>query len=147
MENGCKRTDIKSRKPNEPNYKLYVCLSVHRCICVEKNPQLDVTECFITIMIPSTYSGHFYAHHQEFETICVLLSPMLCSALSLVVGGQVQDRRLLVQEGGCCTTRAASLFLDTHPAALHLTPTASHQALRTIGSNSIHIVKSSWWWS
>ena len=70
-----------------------VCLSVHRCICVEKKNQLDVTECFIALMICSTCFGHFYAHHQELETICVLLPPMVCSAWLLVVGDQVQDSR------------------------------------------------------
>ena len=33
--------------------------------------QLDVTECFIAFIIRSTCFGHFYAHHQELETICV----------------------------------------------------------------------------
>jgi len=44
---------------------LNVCLSVHRCICVEKKTELDVTEWFIALMICSTCFGHFYAHHQE----------------------------------------------------------------------------------
>ena len=48
--------------------------------------QLDVTECFIALMIRSTCFGHFYAHHQELETICELLPPMVCSAWLLVVG-------------------------------------------------------------
>ena len=61
-------------------YKLDVGLSVHRCICVEKKNQLDVTECFIALKIRSTCFGQFYAHHQELETICVLLPPMVCSA-------------------------------------------------------------------
>ena len=52
--------------------------------------RLDVTECFIALMILSTCFGHFYAHHQELETICALLSCMVCSAWLLVVGGQVQ---------------------------------------------------------
>ena len=43
--------------------------------------QLDVTEFFIAFMIRSTCFGHFYAHHQELETICVLLPPMVCDAL------------------------------------------------------------------
>ena len=41
--------------------------------------QPDVTEFFISLMIRSTCFGHFYAHHQELETICVLLPPMVCS--------------------------------------------------------------------
>jgi hypothetical protein len=65
--------------------------------------QLDVTECFIALMIRSTCFGHFYANHQELECICVLLPPMVCSDWLLVVGGQVQSSRLWVQEEGCCT--------------------------------------------
>ena len=60
---------------------LDVCLSVHRCICVEKKNQLDATEWFIALIICSTCFGHLYTHHQELETICVLLPPMVCSAL------------------------------------------------------------------
>ena len=33
---------------------------------------LDVTEWFIALMIRSTCFGHFYAHHQELETMCVV---------------------------------------------------------------------------
>ena len=47
------------------SYLMCVCLSVHRRICVEKKNQLDVTECFIALIIRSTCFGHFYAHHQE----------------------------------------------------------------------------------
>jgi len=71
-----------------------VCVSVHRCICVEKKNHLDATECFIALMIRSTCFGHFYAHHQVLDTICVLLPPMVCCAWLLVVGGQVQSSRL-----------------------------------------------------
>jgi len=46
----------------------------------EKN-QLDATECFIAIIICSTYFTHSYAHHQELETILVLLPHMVCDAL------------------------------------------------------------------
>ena len=58
-----------------------MCMSVHLCTCVEKKNQLDVTECFIALIICSTCFGHFYAQHQELETICVLLPPMACGAL------------------------------------------------------------------
>ena len=34
----------------------------------------------------------------------VLLPPMVCDAWLLVVGGQVKDNRLCVQEEGCCTS-------------------------------------------
>jgi hypothetical protein len=43
--------------------------------------QLDATEWFIALIICSTCFGHFYAHHQELEAICVLLPPMVCDAL------------------------------------------------------------------
>ena len=72
--------------------------------CAEKKTQLDVTEGFIALMICPNFFGHFYAHHQELESICVLLPPMACSASLLVVGGQVQSGRLRAQEEECCTT-------------------------------------------
>jgi hypothetical protein len=61
-------------------YKSDVCLSVYCCICVEKKNHLDATEWFIAL-ICSTCFRHFYVHHQELETICVLLPPMVCDAL------------------------------------------------------------------
>jgi len=63
------------------DYKINVCLSVHRCICIEKKNQLDATEWFIALTICSTCFGHFYAHHQELENIYVLLPPIVCDAL------------------------------------------------------------------
>jgi len=47
--------------------------------------QLDATECFIAIIICATCFGHSYAHHQELDTILVLLPHMVCNAL--VAGG------------------------------------------------------------
>jgi hypothetical protein len=40
-------------------------------ICTEKN-QLDATQWFIDLIIPSTGFGQYYAHHQELETIQVV---------------------------------------------------------------------------
>ena len=51
-----------------------------------KKNQLDATEWFIAIIICSTYFGHLYAHHQDFETVLVFLPRMVCNAL--VVGGR-----------------------------------------------------------
>jgi len=48
--------------------------------------QLDATECFMALVICSTYFGHLYAHHQELETKLVLLPHMVCNAL--VAGGR-----------------------------------------------------------
>jgi len=71
-------------------------------ICVNKNfwncsyfkrreeNQLDATECFIALIICPTCFGHLYAHHQELETILVLLPHMMCSAL--FAGGRLKSR-------------------------------------------------------
>ena len=54
--------------------------------------QLDATECFYcTNIICWTCFGHLHAHHQELETILVLLPRMVCDAL-------VVDGRLLGAE-------------------------------------------------
>ena len=51
--------------------------------CVEKKKnQLDAIEWFIALVICSTCFGHLYAHHQELETILVLLPHMVCNALA-----------------------------------------------------------------
>jgi len=47
---------------------------------------LDATECFIALIICSTCFVQLYAHHQELETIYVLLPHMVCNAL--VAGGR-----------------------------------------------------------
>ena len=49
--------------------------------------QLDATECFMALIICSACFGHLYAHHQEPETILVLLLHMVCNAL--VVGSRL----------------------------------------------------------
>jgi len=48
--------------------------------------QLDATELFIALIICSTCFGQLYAHHQELETILVLLPHMVCNAV--VAGGR-----------------------------------------------------------
>ena len=80
---------------------LAVCLSVHRCICVEKKNQLDVTEWFIALIICSTCFGHFYAHHQELETICVYYTAYGVQCLAAGCPGR-----------GMLQSHATSLFLD-----------------------------------
>ena len=54
---------------------------VHPCICVQNKNQLDAAEWFIALIICSACFGHFYTHHQEVESIRVLLPPMVCDAL------------------------------------------------------------------
>ena len=54
---------------------------MHRCICIKKKNLLDATEWFIALIKCSTCFRHFYARHQELETIWILLPPMVCDAL------------------------------------------------------------------
>ena len=118
----------------------------NRYTTVEKKNHLDATEWFIALIICSTCFGNFYAHHQELETICVLLPSMVCSAWLLVVGGQVQGSKLVSRKrdvARLALTRVVvqhpsswthSLLLCTWP------PITSNQALHTIGGNNTHIV-------
>ena len=53
--------------------------------------QLVATECFIALIICSTCFGHLRAHHQELETILVLLPHMVCNAS--VAGGRLLGAR------------------------------------------------------
>ena len=108
-----------------------------RWIMRREENQLDVTECFIALMIGSTCFGHFYAHHQELENVCVLLLPMVWSAWLLVVEGQVPTTHVVQHP----STWTHSLLLCTWPS------TTSNRALHTIGGNNTHIVSSSWWWA
>jgi len=48
--------------------------------------QLDAAEWFIALIIRSTCFGHLYVHHQELETILVVLPLMVCNVL--VAGGR-----------------------------------------------------------
>jgi len=63
---------------------MFVRASLYKC---REENQLDATERFIALVICSKYFGHSYAHHQELETIHVLLLHMVCSAL--VAGGRL----------------------------------------------------------
>jgi len=71
--------------------------------------QLDATECFIALILCSTCFGHLYGHHQELETIRVLLPHTVCNVL--VAGGQ-QSSRLCVRDGKNCESRIISLITD-----------------------------------
>ena len=58
--------------------------------------QLEATECFIAIIICSTRFGHSYAHHQELETVLLLLLHMVSNALvagSQLLGAEQQAMR------------------------------------------------------
>ena len=108
--------------------------------------QLDATEWFIALIICSTCFGHLYAHHQELETILVLLPYMVCNALLLVVGCYEQSSRLCVRGGGSCSSSFC------HPGRIACCPAPdrrppSTKTLHTIWGISTSIVSSSWWWA
>ena len=112
------------------NLGLDVCLSVHCCICVEKKNQLDATEWFIALLIFSTCFGHFYAHHQELETICVLLPPMACIAWLLVIGGQVQTAGYASRKRDVARLQSCNIPLHGHIACC-FAPNPDNQQLST----------------
>jgi len=58
---------------------MFVRASLHKR---REENQLDTTEWFIEPIICSTCFGHLYAHHQELETIFVLLPHVVCNALA-----------------------------------------------------------------
>ena len=92
---------------------------------------------FIARIICSVYFGHFYAHHQELETMYVLLPPVVCSAWLLVVGGQVQGSRLCVRYEGCCTTRSFQSCNIPHPERIACLPSPD---LRQPATKALHII-------
>jgi len=100
---------------------MFVHVSLHVRREREKN-QLDVTERFIALIICSTCFEHFYAHHQELETICVLLPPMVCGVL--VAGCWRSGAGQPVMRSGC-------------PAPDLQQPTT--KAPHIIGGNNTHI--------
>jgi hypothetical protein len=71
--------------------------------------QLGATEWFIALIICSTCFGQLCAHHQELETILVLLPHMVYNAL--VAGGL----RSGVQDEGSCSTQSSSF---PHPGLI-----------------------------
>ena len=98
--------------------------------------QLDATEWLIALVICSTWFGHFYAHHQELETIHVLLPRVVCvMPWLLVVCGQV----LFEQHP---SSRTHSLLPCTWP------PTTNNQGItHTTHGNNTCIVSCSWRWA
>jgi hypothetical protein len=70
-------------------------------------------------MICSTCFGHFYAHHQELETILVVLPHTVCNAL--VAGGRRSGagQQLFVRDEGSITD--ALLLTSDHQQSRHHT--------------------------
>ena len=92
-------------------------------LSVKKKNHLDSTEWFIALIICSTCFGHFYAHHQELETICVLLPPMVCSAWLLVVGVRCRAAGYASSKSDVARLKSCNITLPGHkPTLLNLTP-------------------------
>ena len=110
--------------------------------------QLVATECFIAFIICSTCFRHLYAHHQELETILVLLPHMVCNAL--VDGGRRSGAGQQAMRPGW--GRLCNSHNFPHPgriaccSARNSRPSAT-KALHTICDNNTSIVSSSWWWA
>ena len=76
--------------------------------------QLDATEWFIALIICSTCFGHFYAHHQELEIICVITAyGVRCLGCWL---SEVRYRTAGYASGVRDVARATSLTPDAQPA-------------------------------
>ena len=61
--------------------------------------------------------GHFYAHHQKLETICVLLPPMVCSALVAGCRSQVQQQAVRPGRGMLQHPSSWTHSLLQHPSS------------------------------
>jgi len=117
------------------------CTFVHASLYKRREEnKLDAIECFIALIICSTCFGHLYAHHQELETMLVLLPHMVCNAL--IGGGRPSGTG---QQAMC-----PSSF--PHPGHIACCPVPDRRppattTLHTICGNNTSIVSSSWWWT
>jgi len=108
--------------------------------------QLDATECFIALIFCSTCFEQLYAHHQELETIPVLLPHMMCNAL--VVGGRLLgsgQQAMRPGWGKLCDNFPHSGRIACCSAPNSRPPVT--KALHTIRGNKKCIVSISWWWA
>ena len=90
---------------------------LHQYLRREEN-QLDATECFIVIIICSTCFGHSYAHHQELETILVLLPHTICGNNTIFYGTRHLSlfwARLIQSMPPHSTYGISIVILSSHP--------------------------------
>ena len=101
---------------------LDVCLSVRRCICVEKKSQLDDTGALLHLWYAQQVSGTSMPINRS-SRLYVCYCRLWCAVLGLwLSGGQVQGSRVCVQEEGCCTTDLLPCTWPRQPAAKNCTP-------------------------
>ena len=126
-------------------WRLDMCLSVHRCICIAKRNQLDATEWFIALIIMlNTFRALLCPSSGARDYMCVITAyGVQCLVAGCRGSGAEQQAmcpgRGMLQEVQHPSSWTHSLLLCTWP------PTTSNEALHTIGGNNTHIVSSSWW--
>ena len=160
--------EIKCEEP------LDVCLSVHRCICVEKkNPTrchwmvyctYNMLNMFRALLFPPKGTRDYMCYYRLWYAVlgcwlsgagsrlCVqdegCCTTQSCNiAWLLVVGGQVTAGCVSRMRNVARLSRATSLIWTHSLLPCTWTPTASNQALHTIGGNNAPRVSSSWWWA
>ena len=128
--------------------KLDVCLSVDRCICVEREKKktwchwmlyctYDMLNMFRAPPCPSSGSQDYMCVITAYGVQCLVAGCRGSGAdqQSMLLGrGMLQD-----------VQRPSSWTHSLLPCTWH--PTTSNQALHTIGGNNTHIVSRSWWWA
>ena len=117
---------------------MFVRASLHKR---REENHLDATECFVALIICSTCFGHLHAHHQELETILVLLPHMVCNAL--VAGGRLLGAERQAMRPGWGNLHPGRIACCSSPNSR----TPATNALHTICGNNTSIVSSSWWWA
>jgi len=103
---------------------------------------------FIALIICSTCFGHLYAHHQELQTILVLLPHTVCNAL--VAGGWLLGAEQQAMRPGWRKLCDSHNFPHPGRIACFSAPNSrppATKALHTICGNNTNIVSSSWWWA
>ena len=110
------------RLPVDFDFQLKSCKHIY-WRCVENKNQLDATEWIIALIICSTCFGDFHAHHQGLETLCVITAYGVQCVVAGCQGSGAGQQAVRPGRGMLHDdSRATSLFLDSLPAGLHLTP-------------------------
>jgi hypothetical protein len=68
---------VQNLQKKNQQVRIHYIRNINTVLCGEEN-QPDATLWFIELVICSTYFGHFYAHHQELETILLVTRGVSC---------------------------------------------------------------------